>query len=122
MINKEIVVLILQYSHLTLNVSHFLLHDPINLNLLPFLRVIIKQLLNQINMSQNHPPATVTFEAELVHGVAFVHGGGEEGEVGFPFVADYFAAGEATDGDDHWIRVLVFKEDGGWEGCERDRR
>ena len=66
-------------------------------------------------MSQDHAAAAVTLEAELVHGVALVHGGGEGGEVGLPFVADYFAAGEATDGDDHWIGL----GDGGWEGCER---
>lgn len=61
----------------------------------------MKQLLNQVNVRQQHPSAAVPSQAQFIQGVAFGAVLLEEGQVGVPLVADYLAASEATNGDDH---------------------
>lgn len=68
---------------------------------MPKLTVVLQELLNQVNVCQDHSPTAVTLETELGEGGTFLHSAQEQCQVGVPLVADDLAAGEATDGDDH---------------------
>lgn len=68
---------------------------------LPKLTVVLQELLNQVNVRQDHSPTAVSLETELGEGRSFLHAAQEQGQVGVPLVADDLAARKATDGDDH---------------------
>lgn len=63
--------------------------------------VVVEELLDEVNVGEDHSTAAVALEVEFCERLAFGAAVEEEGEIGVPLVANDFAAGEATDGDDH---------------------
>lgn len=63
--------------------------------------VVAQQLLDQIHVGQDHPPAAVALQPQLVQRIALAHVLREILQVGLPLVADDLAAGEAAHRDDH---------------------
>ena len=68
---------------------------------LPLLRVVIHELLDEVHVRQQHPPAAVPLEAEHVQRVPLRVGGREVVEVRLPLVPYHLAAREAAHGDYH---------------------
>lgn len=65
------------------------------------LTVVLQELLDQVDVGEDHSPTAVTLETELGEGGSFLHSAQEQCQVGVPLVADDLAARKATDGDDH---------------------
>ena len=63
--------------------------------------VIIQQLLNEVNVGEDHPPTAVPLAAEHIERVFLIVLRLEVVKVGLPLVANHLAAGEAADWDDH---------------------
>ena len=63
--------------------------------------VVVKELLNEVDVREHHATAAVATEAKLVHGISLREIGLQEIEVGLPLIPDYLAAGEASYRDDH---------------------
>lgn len=64
-------------------------------------RRIIQKFLNKIHMRQQHPPTTVSLQAEGIKGITLSVLGLKKTEVSLPLVPHDLPAGEAPDGDDH---------------------
>lgn len=64
-------------------------------------RIIMKELLNEVYMSENHASATISFQLKFIESIPFTHVFCEELKVRVPFVADDFSAREAADRNDH---------------------
>ena len=75
--------------------------------------VVVQELHNQVDVSEDHASAAVAFAAELVQrvfGVNFLFV--DEVEVAIPLVAHDFATGEAANGDDHFLFIVLSLERG----------
>lgn len=83
-----------------LNISHTYHIPKHTINLL-FQGSIVKKLLNKVNVSKQHPSATVSFQTEGVQSVTFGIFGLEETQIGLPFVADHLSTCETTYWDNH---------------------
>lgn len=70
----------------------------------------MQQLFYQVHMRQHHPATTVSFELELIEGLAFAFVVGQELQVVIPFVADVFAAGETANRYNHWKGKVVVRK------------
>jgi len=63
--------------------------------------VVVEELLNQINMGQQHAPAAEPPHAERRQRLAFAVSGLQEIQILLPLVAGDLAAREAADRNDH---------------------
>jgi len=72
-----------------------------NSSLLSLVRIVAQQPLAQIHVRQDHPPAAVPLQAQLVQRISLGHAIGQVRQVGFPLIAHHLATGEAAHGDDH---------------------
>jgi hypothetical protein len=61
----------------------------------------LQNLINDFNVRKEHSPATVAFHAQAIQDVLGVFARPDSSSELFPFVADEFAAGEASNGDNH---------------------
>ena len=75
-------------------------------------RVVVEELLNQIDVREHHSPAAVALQPELVEGVALGVVRLQQLEVRVPLVAHDLAAREAAHGDDHGLRVAAVQDPG----------
>lgn len=88
-----------------------------------FVNVVLEKLVNQVHVAEEHAPAAVPLQVELVQCSAFdcflvvcllVFGVclavfADQSQVVFVEVGDHFVAGEASNGDDHGLyRLGVF--------------
>ncbi len=73
-------------------------------------RVVVEELLDEVDVCEEHSPAAETREAELIEGLAFGLTLLKEREVDFPFVADSLVASEAANRDDHPERNKATKQ------------
>lgn len=62
---------------------------------------VVEQLLDEVDMSQQHTAAAVPLQAQGVQGIPLSVLGLQQPEVGLPLVPDDFAAREATHRNDH---------------------
>ena len=70
--------------------------------------VVVQEFDDQVNVSQDHASAAVAFAAELVQCVLCVDFFlVNEVEIAIPLVAHDFATGEAANGDDHFLFIVV---------------
>jgi hypothetical protein len=59
---------------------------------------------------QDHASAAISLQTELVHSSFWLLFVNEELHVGFIFIANNFAAGKTTNGDDHESKLLLWSE------------
>ena len=69
---------------------------------------IVEQLLNEVHMAQQHPPAAVSLEAQGIKCITFLIFGLEETEIRLPLVTYHLPTGETPDRDDHPHRRLNY--------------
>lgn len=82
-----------------------------------FVDVVVQQLINEVDMGQEHSPATVSGKAKGIKDFAnvlfFLHlfGSFSDQLTEFlPFMCDHFTTTKTTDGDDHFdIFMMIFK-------------
>ena len=65
--------------------------------------VVVQQLLDEINVCQQHSPAAISLHTKLSEGFPFSLPVLEQGKVLFPFVTNNLSAREATDRDNHAV-------------------
>ena len=80
------------------------------------LTVVVKQLLDQVNVGEHHSSAAVSLEAEIVQGISLVVVSLEQTQVRLPLVADHLPAREASHRDDHGCCVRYKTRGAGFPG------
>ena len=76
--------------------------------------VVVEQLIDEVNMREEHPAAAIAIEAQLIQDLAHLHPlpwvavlvtlAHQMAEL-LPLVRDYLAAAEATNRDDHLLII-----------------
>jgi len=61
----------------------------------------LEELVNDLDVSYHHPPATISSKAQLVKNLGGLVASPDALAESLPLVADQFAAGEASDRDYH---------------------
>ena len=67
-----------------------------------------QDLVDDFDVGEKHTPTTVPLNAQAIQDVFSVLASSNPPSEFFPFVADEFAAGEASHGDNHSFFVLLF--------------
>jgi hypothetical protein len=62
-----------------------------------------QDFINYLNVREQHPSATVPFNAQAIQDIFGVLACSDTAGKFFPFVADQFAAGEASHGNNHFL-------------------
>lgn len=61
------------------------------------LTIVVQNFFDKVDVCEHHSTTTISFQTQGAEGLTFVHIILEILQVLIPFVADYFAAAEATD-------------------------
>lgn len=83
--------------------------------------VVVEQLIDEVDMRQEHPPTAIAIEAQLIQDLAHIYllswiavlvtFSDQQAEL-LPLVRDYLPAAEATNRDDHLLIIIKIIQ--GW--------